>query len=101
MVCEVPELSRFLGLLIKMPYLDHGKPHFHVFYGSAHRGQGNKSAPAAKIQIVDGKVIAGYLPKPQLSIVLAWMYLHQTELLAAWDRAVQGLSLPKIAPLKK
>lgn len=97
----MPELSRFLGLLIKMPWLDHGDPHFHVFYGSAHRGKGSKRAPAAKIRIRDGKVISGYLPRPQLAYVLAWMYLHQIELLAAWKQAVQGLPLAKIDPLKK
>jgi hypothetical protein len=29
----VPELSRFLGIVITMYYRDHGPPHFHASYG--------------------------------------------------------------------
>lgn len=32
----MPELSRFMGIIIKMLYKDtaqHNKPHVHVFYG--------------------------------------------------------------------
>jgi hypothetical protein len=41
----------------------------------------------------------GKLPKPQLTLVAAWTYLHQQELLAAWDRASAGISPGKIPPL--
>jgi Domain of unknown function (DUF4160) len=29
----MPELSRFLGIVIAMYYRDHGPPHFHAIYG--------------------------------------------------------------------
>lgn len=29
----MPEVSRFLGISIKMYFSDHNPPHFHAFYG--------------------------------------------------------------------
>ena len=29
----MPEISRFLGIVIAMFYREHGPPHFHAFYG--------------------------------------------------------------------
>jgi hypothetical protein len=29
----MPELCRFLGIVIAMYYRDHGPPHFHAIYG--------------------------------------------------------------------
>ena len=29
----MPEISRFLGIVIKMFYRDHAPPHFHAVYG--------------------------------------------------------------------
>ena len=29
----MPELSRFLGVVIRMYYDDHAPPHFHAYYG--------------------------------------------------------------------
>ncbi len=50
----MPELSRFLGLIIRM-YLDddseHHKPHVHVFYGESEA-----------VASLDGTVLAGSLP---------------------------------------
>lgn len=88
----MPELSRFLGILIKMQYVDHPPPHFHVWYG------GKK---VATVRIRDLKVIKGKLPGPQLAAVQLWGYMHHRELFAAWDRAVDGLTPGKIPPLRK
>jgi hypothetical protein len=30
----MPEISRFLGIVIAMYFKDHGPPHFHAEYGS-------------------------------------------------------------------
>ena len=30
---EMPEISRFLGIVIAMFYNDHAPPHFHAMYG--------------------------------------------------------------------
>lgn len=80
---------------------DHDPPHFHVYYGTPHRGRGRRGAPTAVIDILDPDIIKGKLPSPQRHYVLSWTYLHQSELLAAWDLAKQGQTPRKIAPLKK
>jgi hypothetical protein len=30
----MPEISRFLGIVVKMFWNDHNPPHFHAYYGS-------------------------------------------------------------------
>ena len=30
----MPEISRFLGIVIAMFYMDHNPPHFHAYYGA-------------------------------------------------------------------
>jgi hypothetical protein len=30
---SMPEISRFLGIIIAMLYRDHSPPHFHAIYG--------------------------------------------------------------------
>lgn len=87
----MPELSRFLGLVLKMVYKDHPPPHFHVFIGKK---------KVASIRIRNATLLEGSLPRPQLLSVLAWTVLHQQELLDAWDAARQHLPIKKIAPLK-
>jgi len=32
----MPEISRFLGIVVAMFYRDHGPAHFHAFYGDYH-----------------------------------------------------------------
>jgi uncharacterized protein DUF4160 len=86
----MPVLSRFLGLLIKMEYLDHPPPHFHVY-------QGKKKL--ASINIKKLELLVGKLPRPQLAAVLAWAHMHQRELLAAWDRTSTGQDPGVIRPL--
>ena len=86
----MPELSRFLGLLIKIQYSDHAPPHIHVWYGRQDR---------ATVLIEDGSILEGDLPRPQLLCVGAWVYMHQNELLDAWERASHHLKPRKIAPL--
>ena len=34
----MPEISRFLGIVIKMFFDDHNPPHFHAEYGSDRAG---------------------------------------------------------------
>ena len=48
----MPEISRFLGIVIGMFYRDHNPPHFHARYGEAE----------AAISIRDGLVLWGSLP---------------------------------------
>lgn len=48
----MPEISRFLGIVIAMFYNDHNPPHFHAKYGDF----------KAVIAIETGEVIEGRLP---------------------------------------
>ena len=36
---------------------------------------------------LDGELIQGALPKTQLSMVIAWVAIHRSELDAAWETA--------------
>jgi hypothetical protein len=56
----LPEVSRFLGIIIRFYYNEHLPPHFHAEYGE-HRAQ---------IAIGSHTVIHGNLPGRVLSLVL-------------------------------
>lgn len=74
-----------------MIYMDEGqhhKPHVHVYYGDFEASVG-----------IDGEMLAGSLPAKQYKLVAAWLVLHEDELYAAWNRAVQGKSFGKIKPI--
>jgi Domain of unknown function (DUF4160) len=60
-------------------------PRISVFYG-------------ASIDL-DGKVIAGALPRRALSLVAEWAELHRDELEANWERARRDEPLQPIDPL--
>ena len=88
----MPEVSRFLGIIIKMMYSDddrHHKPHVHVYYGEYR----------ASIAL-DGELLAGSLPARQLRIASGWIALHESELYSAWNLAVAGKPFPRINPLR-
>ncbi len=88
----MPEISRFLGIVITM-YPEagerHNAPHFHARYGE-HR---------ATFSITTGDLLSGSLPKAQVRFVQAWVELHRTELEEDWQFMVTGYSPKKIAPL--
>ena len=85
----MPELSRFLGIVITIFYRDHAPPHFHAFYGDYE----------IEVSIADG-VVMGKFPKRALRHVLEWYELHKDELLEDWTLAAQRRPLKKIAPLE-
>jgi hypothetical protein len=85
----VPELSRFLGIVITMFYREHGPPHFHASYGDFD----------VEVSIRDG-VVSGQFPKRALRHVLEWYDLHKDELLADWELAAQRKPLKRIPPLE-
>ena len=85
----MPELSRFLGIVITMFYRDHAPPHFHAFYGNFD----------IEVSIEDG-VVTGRFPKRALRHVLEWYDLYKVELLDDWKLASQRKPLKKIAPLE-
>jgi len=85
----MPELSRFLGIIIAMYYRDHAPPHFHAIYGEYE----------ATVDIESGEV-NGHLPKRALAHVHEWRLLHKEELLQSWALAQAQQPLSKIAPLE-
>jgi hypothetical protein len=85
----MPELSRFLGIVIAMYYRDHGPPHFHAIYGEF------------EITVeIDSRRVNGSFPQRALSHVLEWLALHRAELLNAWTLARASQPLPRIDPLE-
>jgi hypothetical protein len=85
----MPELSRFLGIVIAMYYRDHGPAHFHAYY----------SEFEITVEIETG-IVNGHFPKRALSHVLDWRGLHKDELLEDWRLASQRQPLKKIEPLE-
>jgi hypothetical protein len=85
----MPELSRFLGILIGMFYREHGVPHFHAVYGEHE----------ISVEVETGRIHGQFPPRAQ-KLVLEWMALHKSELLEDWQLAKQGQPLKDIAPLE-
>ena len=85
----MPEICRFLGIIIAMYYNEHAPPHFHAKYA----GQ------RAAFSIRDLRIIEGKLPQRVISLVLEWAFLHREELMENWDRAERREKLKKIDPL--
>ena len=56
----MPEISRFLGIVIWMYFLDHDPPHFHATYAGAE----------AQIRIRPVGVLGGRLPPRALAFVV-------------------------------
>lgn len=82
----------FYCIVIRMYLLDnqhHNLPHLHARYAEFE----------ASIDIADGEVLGGELPRKQLRLVQAWIELHRDELMADWTLAVSGELPQKIAPL--
>ena len=88
--CDVPEVSRFFGMVIAMYYNDHTPPHFHVRYGMQ----------KAVVGIDPLALLAGRLSPKTLGLVLEWAALHQAELMANWELARQQAPLNRIDPLE-
>lgn len=70
----MPEICRFLGIVILMYFDDHNPPHFHVKY--------NDYKAVMDIQTLN--ILAGYLPGKVRGLVEEWAELHQQELLGMW-----------------
>jgi hypothetical protein len=86
----VPEISRFLGIIITMYYNDHPPPHFHVRYNQQ----------KAIIDLKNLSILAGKLSPKVLELVMEWAAIHQIELLENWQLARQNRSLNPIQPLE-
>lgn len=87
----MPEISRFLGIIIAMYYKDHQPPHFHAKYGE-HK---------ATFSIKELNLLEGYLPNRVVTLVIEWAFLHRAELLSNWELLEKEAPLNKIDPLVK
>jgi hypothetical protein len=54
----------------------------------------------AVISIPEGDLLEGSLRRAKLKLVEAWVEIHQDELMADWELAVNGQKVFKIDPLK-
>jgi hypothetical protein len=85
----MPEISRFLAIIIRMYLREHAPAHFHAEYGEYE----------ITVDIETG-VVNGRFPRRALSAVLDGYVLHQGELMANWQAALDRKPLSKIAPLE-
>ena len=72
-----------------MNWNDHNPPHFYVEYGNY----------KDSVLIQEGIISAGYLPKRQLKLVLAWAEIHNDELMQNWELSKDNKPLNRINPL--
>lgn len=86
----MPEIARFLGIVVAMLYNDHAPPHFHVRYGGHE----------ASVVIDPPGLLAGRLPPRVFALVVEWTVIHREDLLADWERARTLQPLLPIAPLE-
>jgi len=86
---SMPELSRFLGIVILMHFDDHNPPHFHVRYDDF-RGI---------FSIKDLILMDGKLPPRVSGLVVEWAELHKNELLENWNMLQETGKWFKIEPL--
>ncbi|MCM0589029.2 MAG: DUF4160 domain-containing protein [Gloeotrichia echinulata IR180] len=86
----MPEICRFLGIIITMYYNDHPPPHFHVRYNQQ----------KAIIDIETLSILEGKLTPRVLGLVIEWAAMHKSELMENWQLARQNNPLEKIEPLE-
>ena len=86
----MPEISRFLGIVIAIYYNDHAPPHFHARYGDYE----------IRVSIDDGQIMFGIFPKRAEQMVLEWLDLHRVEIMEDWTLAEHRKPLQKIEPLE-
>jgi hypothetical protein len=89
MEMPMPEISRFLGIVIAIYWMEHGVPHFHAKNGG-HR---------VSFAIDDLRLLEGALPPRVTGLVLEWASLHREELMADWMLAIDKKPLRPIEPL--
>jgi hypothetical protein len=85
----MPEICRFLGIIIYFAYNDHNPPHFHARYGEYD----------VTVEISTG-IVNGKFPRRALALVLEWYQQHTIELQTNWELARKGEPLNKIDPLE-
>ena len=85
----MPEVCRFLGIVVYLNINEHNPPHFHAKYGDFQ----------VSIDIETG-IIKWEFPKRALRLLLEWYDMHKDELMQNWDNLQNGEQIAKIAPLE-
>lgn len=85
----MPEISRFLGIVIFMNFNEHNPPHFHARYGDYE----------IIVNIYDG-MVEGEFPKRALSLVIEWYEQNKKVLLDNWNSMKRDGTFKKIQPLE-
>jgi len=86
----MPYISMFFGIIIWMFYNDHPPAHFHAEY------QGQRG-----IFDVDGQMVQGNLTSSTAQrLIREWASQHREELEQNWQKAREGVTLHRIAPLR-
>ncbi len=85
----MPEISRFLGIDIRMYYRDHGPRHVHAEYGDYE----------VTVDTETG-IVSGQFPRRAMTALLEWYALHEEELLAIGRMASEEYQLDRIEPLE-
>jgi hypothetical protein len=86
----MPRISAFYGIVIEMYFGDHPPPHFHARY----------AGEMALIEIANGDVIRGSLPRHALRLVREWLELHRDELEANFSKVESEEPPERIEPLR-
>ena len=82
----MPEICRFLDLIILMYYSDHNPPHIHV-----------KCGKDKAIMFISDLHYHGVIPSRHLRFLRRWVTLHRAELLRNWDLLAAGFPPHKIS----
>lgn len=85
----MPEISRFMGIIIRMYLGDHNPPHFHAFYNDS----------KALFSIEPLEMLEGRLPPRIHGVVIEWASMHKDELLDNWNKLQKEEKPKKIEPL--
>lgn len=86
----MPEISRFLGIVISMYFKDHSPPHFHADYGEF----------SAQFNIETLRIMEGTMPTRARRLIVEWADEHRDELMSNWNAIQKGEPFSKIEPLK-
>lgn len=85
----MPEISRFLGIVVYMLINDHAPPHFHAKYG----------AHDLSVEIKT-RITKGSFPPRALRALLRWTKMHEDELMQNWHLLREAKLPNKIEPLE-
>lgn len=89
----MPEISRFLGIVIRM-FAESGGPHHRPHFHAYCRGR----SVVVAVDVIEP--LEGGLERREQRLVEAWAELHQDELLDDWRLLQSGQPPRPIAPLQ-